>query len=284
MILDEGLLEGAGLRLESLPVPENVQALIGSRLDLLAPAQKRVGQVASVVGQVFWRGAVERLSDADGGIADALTELERRDFVHGHELSSVAGEQEYAFKHILIRDVAYAQLPKGRRAELHVRFAQWTTELPGGDDEFVEIVAYHLENACRLAREVARSPIPPPVLEAVDALARAAEKVLRREGWSEAVRYYERALATLGYAHPERAVELRLARARAHAGLGNVREAFAELSQVADEASSLERPELRTSALITLGNIDHRQGRPGDARRRLVEAQALADAVGKIHR
>ena len=279
MILDEQLLEReGGLRLESLPVPENVQALIGSRLDLLAAPQKRAAQVASVVGQVFWRGAVERLSDADGAVDDALAELERRDFIRPSEPSSVAGEHEYAFKHILIRDVAYSQLPKGRRAELHVRFADWTGALPGGEDEFVEIVAYHLENACRLAREIARSPVPPPVLEAVDALARAAEKVLRREGWSEAVRYYERALATLGYTHPERAVELQLARARANAGLGNVREAFAELSQVADEAVALGRPDLRASALITLGNIDHRQGRPADARRRLVEAQELAAA------
>src|SRR3712207_8905554 len=60
---------------------------------------------------------------------------------------------EYAFKHILIRDVAYGQLPKGRRAELHVRFADWVSALPGAEDEFVEIVAYHLEQACRLARD-----------------------------------------------------------------------------------------------------------------------------------
>jgi tetratricopeptide (TPR) repeat protein len=157
-----------------------------------------------------------------------------------------------------------------------VRFAEWTSQLGGSEDEFVEIVAYHLESACALAREIARSPVPPPTLEAAATLERAADKVLRREGWSEAVRYYERALAVLDGTHPERALELRLARARAKAGLGNVRDAFSELSEVAEEAR--ERPDLRASALITLGNIDHRQGRPGDARRRLVEAQSLAAA------
>jgi class 3 adenylate cyclase/tetratricopeptide (TPR) repeat protein len=279
MIVEEGLLEsGRELQLESLPVPENVQALIGSRLDRLESAPKQTLQAASVVGHVFWRGAVQRLTESDGHVDDAIAELERRDFVRARVASSVAGETEFAFKHILIRDVAYAQLPKGRRVQLHVAFADWTRALPAGGDEFVEIVAYHLENACRLAGEIARSPLPPPVDDAVDALGRAADKVMRREGSSEAIRYYERALAVLGDRDPERALELRLALARAQAALGNVRESFEELAAVAAESAA--RPDLRCSALITLGNIDHRQGRPADGRERLVEAESLAETAG----
>src|SRR5205807_10299129 len=105
--------------------------------------------------------------------------LEQRDLVRQHELSTVAGELEYAFKHILIRDVAYGQLPKGRRMELHMRFAEWVRALP--TEEFIEIVAWHLERACTLAREVARTPIEPPVADAVAALSAAAEKAERRE-------------------------------------------------------------------------------------------------------
>jgi class 3 adenylate cyclase/tetratricopeptide (TPR) repeat protein len=281
MILDEGLLDaGREVELESLPVPDNVQSLIGSRLDLLAGAEKRVAQVASVVGQVFWRGALATIAGTNGAIDDSLGELERRDFIRAHELSTVAGEREYAFKHALIRDVAYGQLPKGRRVELHVGFADWTGELPGSEDEFVEIVAYHLESACRLAGEIARSPVPPPILRAADTLARAAEKVLRREGWREGVRFFDRALELLGNAYPERALELRLARARAYAGLGELRQAFEDLAGVAEQALTLDRPDLRCSALVTLGNIDHRQGRPSDARRRLAEAQTLARESG----
>jgi class 3 adenylate cyclase/tetratricopeptide (TPR) repeat protein len=277
MILDEGLLEaGRELELQALPVPDNVQALIGSRLDLLASRDKRIAQVASVVGKVFWRGAVAILAETDGKIDDSLRELERRDFVRRNELSSVAGEDEYAFKHILIRDVAYRRLPKGRRAELHVRFAAWTAALPGGEDEFVEIVAYHLESACRLASEIARSPIEPPILLAVNALAAAAEKVTRREGWREAVRYYDRALALLGEGHPERNLELGVKRGLALAFLGDVRGAADELSAAAEAALLLGRPDLRSSGLITLGNLDHRQGRPKQARVRLAEAQELA--------
>src|SRR5439155_17300611 len=164
MILDEGLLEtGREIELESLPVPDNVQALIGSRLDLLGAAEKSVAQLASVVGEVFWRGALVQLAERDGAIDKSLRELERRDFVRRNDVSTVAGEQEYAFKHILIRDVAYGRLPKRRRVGLHQLFSSLVSALPGGEDELVEIVAYHLEQSCRLAGEIAHSPIAPPV-------------------------------------------------------------------------------------------------------------------------
>src|ERR1044072_2162374 len=85
-------------------------------------------------------------------------EPERRNLVANQGESTVAGDDEYAFKHILMRDVAYGQVPKGRRAELHVRFAEWMTALPSSADELVEIVAWHLEQACRCSREVGGCP------------------------------------------------------------------------------------------------------------------------------
>ena len=94
-----------------------------------------------------------------------LSELERRDFVAHLKDSSVQNDEEYSFNHILMRDVAYGQVPKGLRAQLHLGFTEWVKDLPGKADEFVEIVAWHLEQACLLAREVTRSPIEPPVRE-----------------------------------------------------------------------------------------------------------------------
>ncbi|MGB2874282.1 MAG: AAA family ATPase [Gaiellaceae bacterium] len=261
---------------EALPIPDNLQALIGSRLDALGSGEKRVAQQASIVGGTFWTGAVAHLAGATGDISGSLATLERRDFVQAHAQSTIAGDQEYGFKHILIRDVAYDRLPKGRRAELHVRFTDWLSGLRAPEGEFVEIVAYHLEQACQLAGQIARSPIEPPVLEAASALSSAADKAQRREGYREAGRYYERALALLGDDHQERALELRLPLARTRAALGELRQASEELAEVAAEARSAERPDLRCMALLTLGNIDHRQSRASEARNRLTEAQALA--------
>ena len=265
---------------ETLPVPDNLQALIGSRLDALPAGDKRVAQQASVVGGVFWQGAVSHLDGSNEDLTGRLAALEHRDFVEAHETSTIAGDPEYAFKHILIRDVAYDRLPKGRRAELHVRFTDWLSEVPGAEAEFIEIAAYHLEQACHLAGQIARSPIDPPILDAAAALAGAAEKAQRREGLREARRYYDRALALLGEGFRERSLELRLARARTRTYLGELQQASKELAELADEALSLDRPDLRCTALLTLGNIDHRQSRPSEARRRLTEAQALAVQSG----
>ena len=70
-------------------------------------------------------------------------------------------EPTFRFRHILIRDVAYATLPKARRAELHRGVADWLRAWFGDRiDEFVEIEAYHLEQAVRLRHELEGASIP----------------------------------------------------------------------------------------------------------------------------
>ena len=160
MLRDQGLidLERWSDEAGELPIPTNVQGLISSRLDRLASAEKQLGpsRVRHRCRLLGGRSCAPR--DADGRPPDdphlGLAELERRDFVAHQSLSTVASDDEYAFKHILMRDVAYGQVPKGRRAQLHLRFSDWVTALPGSADEFVEIDAWHLEQACRLSREV----------------------------------------------------------------------------------------------------------------------------------
>jgi class 3 adenylate cyclase/tetratricopeptide (TPR) repeat protein len=265
---------------EALPVPTSLWSLIASRLDQLPELEKRVALHASVVGHVFWPGAVAALDGDDrDAVAAAIGGLESRDLVRARESTSMAGEREFAFKHILIRDVAYGQLPKGRRAALHVRFADWTIALPRAEEDFVEIPAYHLEQACRLAREVAHSPVAPPVDRAVEALSRAAEKAERHEGFREADRFYARALALVDGDRAEMAAELRLRRGQMQVALGDLRNAQRLLSEVADETTDAGRRDLRCAALLSLANIDWKQGRAADMRERLTEAEALAVEV-----
>ncbi len=283
MLVDRGLVseEGwqAGADLAALNVPTNLQALIGSRLDQLAPREKQVAQHAAVVGHIFWPGAVAHIeedSSVDGALMNAISGLEHRDFVRPSHDSSVAAESEYAFKHILIRDVAYGQLPKGRRIPMHVRFAQWVTALPGTEDELVEIVAWHLEQACRLAAEVAHPPIPPPLREAADALSRAGAKAERREGLREANRYYERALELVQESLPAETAELHLRRGLTLTALGDLKQACEELVQAERAAGELGMLNLRCSALVALAEVDRRQGRVTEARSRLAESARLA--------
>jgi class 3 adenylate cyclase/tetratricopeptide (TPR) repeat protein len=279
---DRGLVDLERWRhedVDQLPVPTSVQGLISSRLDQLGSGDKRLAHNAAVVGAVFWAGAVGHLGAGDEGPAPdlaGLATLERRDFVLHSAVSTIANEEEYAFKHILMRDVAYGQIPKGRRAQLHVRFADWVTVLPGSADEFVEIVAWHLEQACRLSRELARSPIEPPLVQAVGALAKAARRAEAREGLKEAHGYYTRALDVLGNVQEELQLELRVRRADMAMMLGQLKEASDELLEVADRATRLGRADIESEALLLLGDIDQRQGRLSDADDRLTEAQRLA--------
>src|SRR5581483_11716116 len=173
MLADAGILDGAG-DLDELAVPTSLQSMIGARLDALAAGDKRIAQHASVIGQVFWSGAVAQVTASDAPVEPALESLERRDFVRAQEESSVVDEREWTFKHALTRDVAYGRVPKSRRAALHVRFVDWLTAHPGAEEEFVEIVAAHLERACKLSTGV-RSDVKPPTERAADALMRAGE-------------------------------------------------------------------------------------------------------------
>jgi class 3 adenylate cyclase/tetratricopeptide (TPR) repeat protein len=271
---------GASADGEELPVPSNLQALIASRLDQLGPAEKRLAQNASVIGTTFWPGAVAAMNGLGGDLEQALAELERRDLVRPGGTSRITGEQEYGFKHVLIRDVSYGQLPKSRRALLHRRFGDWLETLPGGEDEFSEIVAYHLEQACLTARTVARPLEPPPLDAAVEALSRAAAKTERREGFREAERFYTRALELADEAEVAKRADLRYRRARMLVGQGDLKLAREELTQVVGAAELAERPELRCEALLTLANVDWKQGLAGEERARLSEAAAIADEIG----
>jgi class 3 adenylate cyclase/tetratricopeptide (TPR) repeat protein len=282
---DAGMVDEEGWHLPDdateLPTPTSLQGLIGSRLDQLARPEKRLAQNASVVGTVFWPGAVVHLQGdppPEGAeLVGRLRSLEQRDFVREHELSTVAGEREFAFKHILIRDVAYGQLPKGRRMELHMRFADWVRALP--TEEFIEIVAWHLERSCKLAAEVARTPVEPPVHDAVAALCAAAEKAKRREGWREAERYFARALE-LVQEDDELTLELRVRQSGTLIGLGKVKEALELALPTKTEAMEGGRLELAAEAMITLCHIAHRQGRASDAAELVAELQSIASELG----
>ena len=122
MLAESGHLGG---EVPALAIPTNLSALIGARLDALPAGERRTAQHSSVVGGVFWSSAVAKLEQGDADVSGNLAALGRRDLIQERETSSVAGEREWAFKHILIRDVAYTRVPKARRAALHTRCADW---------------------------------------------------------------------------------------------------------------------------------------------------------------
>jgi predicted ATPase len=98
-------------------VPESVQSLIAARLDTLSAERKSLLQDASVLGKVFWAGAVAAMAGRDQHEVElALHELTRKALVRPDRMSSMEGEHEYGFWHVLVRDVCYGQIPRAARA------------------------------------------------------------------------------------------------------------------------------------------------------------------------
>jgi class 3 adenylate cyclase len=125
-------------------LPPTIQALLAARLDRLEPLERAVLERAAVVGKEFWRGAIAELSPADerAEVSSTLLSLVRKELVRP-ERSAVLGDDGFRFRHALIRDAAYASMPKAARADLHQAFAPWL-EQHGSEDE---LVGYHLEQA-----------------------------------------------------------------------------------------------------------------------------------------
>ena len=176
-------------------LPETLQGIIAARLDLLAPDEKALLQRAAVVGKTFWLGP---LNGASGHpLEDRLHALQRKDFVRRERRSSVEGDTEYSFLHVLIRDVAYAQIPRSTRASRHLEVAGWIEAL-GRTEDTAEMLAHHYLAA--LEYDPAAVTDEPAVREhALRALADAATRALSLNAFETCERF---AAAGLQFAQP----------------------------------------------------------------------------------
>ena len=128
-------------------LPTSVRALLAARLDALPRAERALVIDASVVGKVFWEGALRAMDAGNGELGRLLHELERRDLVRREATSIIEGEQQFAFTHVLIRDVAYDLLPRADRARRHALVAQFFESSTGVSREAIGALARHWRNA-----------------------------------------------------------------------------------------------------------------------------------------
>jgi class 3 adenylate cyclase/tetratricopeptide (TPR) repeat protein len=157
MLVDDAILvlkDGewvATVDLSTVEVPPAISALLASRLDRLAPRERRVVEAAAVVGEVFDRAAIAALvpDETVGRLDEHLGRLLLKDIVRPSR-SDVGGEG-LRFRHILLRDAAYDAIPKSDRAALHEAFADHLRATLGErSSEFDEFIGYHLEQAHRM--------------------------------------------------------------------------------------------------------------------------------------
>jgi len=172
-------------------LPTSIRAIVSARLDALPAAERSVLLDASVVGKVFWRAALAEMGSGGEWLGQLLDSLEGRDFVRREAVSRLRGEQEFSFKHELIRDIAYATLPRPARRDRHARVAEFLEARTPEIAAAASALAHHWREAGEPVR-------------AADHLTVAGDQAGR--GWAkdEAVAFYRDALAVLPEEEKER--------------------------------------------------------------------------------
>ena len=240
---------------EDLPLPETVQGLIAARLDGLSGDEKGLIQDAAVFGKVFWAGAL-------GRDERSLHSLERNGMLRRERRSAVVGETQYAFRHVLVRDVAYGQIPRAARGEKHVRAADWIESL-GRAEDHAELVAHHLAAAFAFGMDVSD--------RAREALWRAAQRAQSLRAYDATLRYCDQALALWPEGAEDRPF---LLATRAKARFRSQGDA-AELAPAIDALEQVGAVEAAAELAAFAANAAWRSGRQADADAMVARGEAL---------
>jgi class 3 adenylate cyclase/tetratricopeptide (TPR) repeat protein len=276
-VVQEGktLITAAGV---GLPFPDSIQAIIAARLDTLSPDRKALLQDASVIGKVFWSGALASMAGlSEQDVRAGLHELARKELVRPGRTSSMKDEEEFTFWHFLIRDVAYGQIPRAARARKHRLVAEWT-ELVAGErvPDHAEVIAYHYRQALELARAAGAAQDGKDLEEPTRRFMIMAGDRAMGLDQKRAAEHYRQALDLLPSGTRERgAVLVKAAEAAAEAGR------FAEAEQGYDEAitelQALDDVRAAGDAMVRLSVLLWHRGETARCRAVLGEATKLLE-------
>jgi len=252
-----------------LPLPESVHAIVAARLDALPPEEKTALQDLAVLGRVGWVGALAAVSGRGRPEVEArLERLHDKEFLYRAGRSSMAGEREYGFRHVLVRDVAYGQIPRAERAGKHRRAAAWleslAPDLPeaqrGGAGR-AELLAHHYGQALALA-SAAGADTGDLAERTRLALRDAGDRVAALGALAGAARYYTGALDLWPEDDPERPeLEFRAGEARCR-GEGVGEDLLVKARDGLLAGGACERA---AEAEMLLGRLAYIYGRPRSA-------------------
>jgi class 3 adenylate cyclase len=267
-------------RTPDLALPVSVQGIVAARLDALAREEKELLQNAAVVGQVFWPGALRHVSGNGARLDELLGALERKEFVHTATESTVAHEPELAFRHPVIREVAYEQMPRARRAEKHRLAAEWAETLPADRTESrADMLADHYLRALEYTSAIAGERADELRARAARALRESGDQARSLHSLDVAAMRYGRALELTDTEEERAAVGLALAETQLRTG--SVDEANVQLERVVEIARERGLATILARAALARGGVGVRVFDPEEALVALLE-EALA-ALGGEH-
>jgi len=251
-------------------IPDTVQAVLTARIDRLAGPERRALLAASVIGRTFWPSAVAAIAGlGPDETAAALEALVAKELLVPRPVSTIADEREYAFRHILARDVAYHLLPKTQRQRAHAQTVQWIEARLGARlEEVVEILAEHL----RIAGD-ARAAVY---------LHRAGGKARRQYANADAVRLLTQALEAAEAGGGPRALVAAIHQERGdvHQLVGEYQRARADYEEGLQAAREAGHPALEAVLQDKIGLIYHRQMQLEAAERHFGQAVQVARQAG----
>ena len=293
MLLEEGVLQREnGHRLVDgdlgeVALPGSIQALLAARLDRLPAEERQLVERGAVEGEVFHRETVAAL--LGGRALDApLQSLVRKEILRPTR-AAFAGAHAYRFSHLLIRDAAYAAIPKQIRSDLHERFADLLEHRAGERiAEHEEILGYHLERAFRYRSELGLRMDE----EAVETAARAAgwlesagQRAAGRGDVPAAAKLLERAAGLLP-PDGERRQEIELLRGWALTQAGEFAAAESLFGAVIARAAQRGDRRMELRGLVErmdVVNIVRPEGAPAETFRLAEEAVPELEALGDDH-
>jgi predicted ATPase/class 3 adenylate cyclase len=249
MLNEEGRLAAAADDASGFQLPATITALLDARLEGIPAGERAVLQRASVMGKLFSWTAVAELSPAaeEPQVGADLQSLVRRALIRP-ERAEFAGQDGFAFCHVLIRDAAYRSIPKGTRADLHARFARWLASTAGAVDEYDEVVGYHLEQACRYGADLG-APEQGVADDGARHLVAAGLRALGRNDFPAACNLLSRAVRLLGDDDVFR-IEVLSDLASALVETGDVDRARTVLTEAARRATALGDHRLLAHAVV----------------------------------
>ncbi|MGH2819059.1 MAG: ATP-binding protein, partial [Actinomycetota bacterium] len=279
-LLDGGSEQTAGYLPES-HIPGTIHALISARLDGLPPEQKAIVHEGSVIGKSFWMGALVSMTGVDRSRAeDALHQLARKEIVRVSRRSSVEGDREFSFWHLLIRDIAYGQIPRPVRARKHRAVAEWMESIAGRRIvDRAEVIAHHYGEALTLGRA---SRVDAGELRELEARARrfldiAGDRIMQLDP-ARAESYYRQALKLYSAQTPEVATVLvKATEAGWLAGRLNASDAERQLREVIEVLLGYDNVPCAGETMVKLSRVVWERGDPVESHALLSEATRLLE-------
>ncbi len=228
-------------------LPDTVQATVLARLDQLATEERRIIQLGSVFGRAFRPPGLLALEPTLQRVDEVIDRLVDKDLLRS------TGADIFAFRHILIREVAYQTLTRAERGRLHAAAAAWLEGLAGErEDSLAELIAYHYREAAAMAtaQRPGEAETDRVRQKAVDWLSRAAEVAAAAAATHEGGRHLRSAIE---FAEPRRLPDL-YERLGDLAGLGDVSvDAYRAALRLCREQGRPPEQELRILAgLLTI--------------------------------